>query len=183
MSNNIDFNQRIPGESEVEWKARIGNAAKREFEMKKKMMENDKTTNLKYETNTLQNQIIEMSNDVMDKYCDEQDIPVPKEAREIYECRFSYLFEKSPTIFKNIIEKIFPSPEEIKTILMFHKMLTDGKLTRHEMSQAYAEYKIKLIMKKQNNVEKIRKDDVWDIMRSKNSFADKTIYCSSSDSE
>jgi hypothetical protein len=172
MFNYNDFNQRIPGESEVEWKARIGNAAKREFEMKKKMMENDKTTNLKYETNTLQNQIIEMSNDVMDKYCDEQDIPVPKEAREIYECRFSYLFEKSPTIFKNIIEKIFPSPEEIKTILMFHKM-----------SQAYAEYKIKLIMKKQNNVEKIRKDDVWDIMRSKNSFADKTIYCSSSDSE
>lgn len=183
MSSNIDFNQRLPGESEVEWKARIGNAAKKDFEMRKRMMENDKTTDLKYETNTLQNQIIEMTNDIIDKYSTEQDIPVPKDARDIYECRFSYLYEKSPTIFKNIIEKIFPSPEEMKTILMFHKMLTDGKLTRHEVSQAYAEYKLKLAMKKQNNMEKIRKDDVWDIMRSKNSFADTSIYCSSSDSE
>jgi len=181
MSGNIDFNQPIPGESNIEWKARVGNAAKKDFEIRKKILENDKTTVLKYETSTLQQQIIEMTNDIIDKYCNDQDIPVPKEARDIYESRFSYLFEKSPTIFKNILEKIFPSPEEIKTILSFHKMLTDGKLTRHEMSQAYAEYKLKRIMKEQNNVEKIRKDDLWDIMRSKNSFADKTIYCSDSD--
>jgi hypothetical protein len=194
MSTDLtDFYTKQRNETPAEHKERIRKHEAEKFAQRKKMMEENKSTFLAYDEQMLKQQIVDMTNDVSDRFYDENGNRIRAmndDEREIYEMRFSHLREMSKVIFNNILAGSFPDPKEIKCIMKFHKLIAEGKMTKYAASAAYSEYRITQLINKGKNenggngegnsgdgVTKNKNfDNAWDIMRTKNAFADESIY-------
>jgi hypothetical protein len=183
---NTDFYARQQHETASEHKERIRQHEKAKFEDRKRAMEANRSTFLPYDEYTLKKQIVDFTNDVTDRYYNnagERVREITADEREIYEMRFSHLFEMSQAMFNSILQGNFPDAKEIKCIMKFHKLIAEGKMTKYAASAAYSEYRITQLMNKNkpandNGAEQKNKnfDNAWEIMRTKNAFADETIY-------
>lgn len=182
MSSADDAITIRPGESQEAFRQRRAAEAKEEFENRKKFLENYTSRELKYDPNILKKQIVDMQNEMLDRFGDETDTrQVSYEEKSYFETRYAYLFAKGKTIFERILQKRYLNGGEFKLIMEIHKKIASGELTVYEASQVFQKYIMRTKMNinpddEMANKAAAEKQTAWDMLRSKNSFADPSLY-------
>ena len=188
MDNDIgstDFARKRPEETDEQWRERVVSANRAEFDNRLNNIKNDTSTEFNFSATILQTQVEDMIKEIYENFGDEDDPrSVTSEFKEKMEFNYSYLLEKTPTFHRKILEKRFSDvTKEIRIMLFFINKVETGELSKFDMHQAYSMYRMKRVEKETAGIEHIRRDDAWDLLRSKNAWGDKNIYYSSSDDE
>jgi hypothetical protein len=164
-----DIVQR-PGETAEEHKNRLVAKKKQEYDNKLEELKNNKSRDFAYDEKLLLTQIKEFT-----EFMKEREI-LSDSDNDIIEIRFAYLAENSPSLFNKILERNYPSKNDISELFYFHKLVRDGTLTKFEASQVYSKYRVEKKMKEIAGIDNLTNKETWDLLRTKNAFADKSIY-------
>lgn len=140
--------EKLPGETDQQWRERTYKIEKEKMEKRKKQMENDKTTDLNYEDRIFFDQV-----DRLIKEVENNKELTGNKKEEFITCmknKYTYLNRTSPSMFDKIIDQRYPRKSEIKLLRYLHRKISRGIITKYEASQLFSKYMLRKTFDKIN---------------------------------